>query len=95
MKIYTGPHKITFFEQTSQKLEGAACHGGKPLGFFEVAACHGGKPLGFHALQNAILWVPEGPPGGLSHEIAFSGGRNEILMSHSEYHLIGGDPRGH
>ena len=35
--------------------------------------------------------VPEGPPGGLSHEIAFSGGRNEILMSHSECHLIGGD----
>ena len=51
MKIDVGPHKITFFEQKSQKLEGAACHGGKPLGFFEGAACHGGKPLGVQALQ--------------------------------------------
>ena len=34
------------------------------------------------------FWDPEGPPG---HEISFSGGRNEILMSHSECHLIGGD----
>ena len=56
--------KLHFFEQKSQKLEGAACHGGKPLGFFEVAACHGGKPLGLRALQNVILWgwrVFQGP----------------------------------
>ena len=73
MEIDTGPHEITFFEQKSQKLEGAARHGGKPLGFFKGAACHGGKPLGFHALQNVILWSRRAFQGTPGHEITFPG----------------------
>ena len=65
--------KCHFCEQKLQKLEGAACHGGKPLGFFEIAACHGGKPLGFQALQNVILWSRRAFQGTSGHEISFLG----------------------
>ena len=75
MKFDTGPHKITFFQQKSQKLEGAACHGDNPLGFFEVAACHGGKPLGVHALQNVIVWSRRAFQGTSGHEISFLGAK--------------------
>ena len=85
--------KSHFLEQKSQKLEGAACHGGKPLGFFEGAACHGGKPLGVQALRNVILWSRRAFQGTPGHEISFPGAEMQLGWGHSECHPMGGDGR--